>query len=302
MSMRVATFAASSQMLDAAMRVQARMAEMNLQQASGVKSTDYGGLGRDSKTLIKLETLMSRSKAYSTSIKEASNRIEVMYTSLTSVTDLLSDFRAQITANLSGDADAVSATVLTSAAAAYVDELASILNTQYEGRHLFAGSLTETKPIDLTGYIADISTKSTDYYKGDDIPASVKASSEVTLTYGVTADDSAFEQAIRGLSVLGQSTETPDSDMLKAVYNLLSSALNETTALVSGLSVTSTTLDRMQVQQDRYQNILTANISNVRDVDIAELTVKLKIYDTQLSASYSSLAKIMSINLQDYLR
>ena len=48
MMMRVATFAISDQMIAAAQRTQSVMANDQLEQASGVTSTDYGGLGETS--------------------------------------------------------------------------------------------------------------------------------------------------------------------------------------------------------------------------------------------------------------
>lgn len=301
MSMRVATFASTSQMLEASMRIQARMTQMELQEASGVISTDYGGLGSDSKTLIKLENAMARSEAYSSSITQASNRIETMTTTLSSVTDLISSFRTEITSYKSTDADENTLAALVSSAQSNLEELASTLNTTYEGRYLFSGSLTETAPVDLTNYSADLTTESTDYYEGDSISAAVKASSELTLSYGVEADDSAFEKAFRALSVLAQSSGDIDSDTIDEIYTLLSESLDETTALQTGLSVNASTLDRVGEQQEEYQSILEASISEIRDVDVAVLTVQLKTYESQLSASYSAIATIMSLSLQDYL-
>ena len=47
--------------------------------------------------------------------------------------------------------------------------------------------------------------------------------------------------------------------------------------------------------------MLSASISEIRDVDVADLTVMLTTCQTQLEASYAALAKIMSLSLQDYL-
>lgn len=301
MSMRVATFATSDRLLSATMRLQARMTEMQLQEASGVKTTDYGGLGTQSSTLINLETSMTRASAYEAAISEASDRIDAIYSVLGNVTDMLTDFRTQIAAAQSADGDEETNSALVTTAQSYLEELASTLNTKFEGRYLFSGSLTETAPVDLDGYVADADTASTSYYDGDNQLASVRASSEMTLTYGVSASNSAFEQAIRALGIIAGATETPDSDLLETTYSLLELALDDTIALQSGISASSSSLERMSAWQADYKDMLSASISEIKDVDVAEITVRLTTVETQLEASYSALAKIMSISLQDYL-
>ncbi|MBU1174148.1 MAG: flagellin [Alphaproteobacteria bacterium] len=301
MSMRVATFATSNRLLDASMRLQSRMTEMQLREASGVKSSDYGGLGTQSGTLINLETSLKRASAYATAISEASDRIDAMYSVLGNVTDMLTDFRTQISAALSADGDEDTNSALVATAQSYLEELASTLNSKFEGRYLFSGSLTETAPVDLDGYVADADTESTSYYDGDTLLASVRASSEMTLTYGIGASDSAFEQAIRAFGIIAGATETPDSDRLETAYSLLESALDDTIALQSGISASSSSLERMAAWQSDYKAMLSASISEIKDVDVAEITVRLTTYQTQLEASYAALAKVMSISLQSYL-
>lgn len=301
MSMRVATFAATNQMLNASLRVQARMTELQLQEATGTKSSSYGGYGADSGQLINLQTSLARSEAYSAAMSEADDRIDAMYSALGDVSDLITDFRSQIAAALSTDGDETSMETLATTAQSYLEELASVLNTKFEGRYLFSGSLTETAPVDLDGYVADISTASTSYYDGNDNMASVKASSELVVTYGIGANESAFEEAIRALSSLANTSETLTTDDLEAAYDLLDSALDGTVTLQSGLSVAASSLDRLDAWQADYRDMLEASISEIRDVDVAAVTVTLTTYQTQLEASYAALAKIMSLSLQDYL-
>ena len=43
---------------------------------------------------------------------------------------------------------------LIATAGTYLEELAGLLNVQFEGRYLFAGDATGTAPVDLDGYAA----------------------------------------------------------------------------------------------------------------------------------------------------
>jgi flagellar hook-associated protein 3 FlgL len=303
MTMRVATFAMSDRMLTASLRTQGKMAEMQLQQASGQVSGDYGGLGASSNTLISLEVSLARSQSYVAAATEAGARVQVMYDALSSMTDLLSSFRSELAATQSTDSNAVSGEALIATAQSKLEEFASLLNTQYEGRYLFAGGVTTAKPVDIEGYAAtDATTVSTSYYLGDSTIPSVQISVEQTVAYGVTADNPAFEQAFRALSLIANSSGTPDGATLDAVSDLIVSALDQTTVVQSKLSINAATFERAIESQQDYQDFIAASVSNIKDVDVTAIAVRLTLYETQLQASYSALARIQSLNLVDYLR
>lgn len=300
MAMRVATFASHERMLKVAMTTQARMAELQLQQASGSISTDYSGLGASSKQLLDLEASRKVSQSYSDAASEAANRIEVMYSTLSSITDVLTDFRAQLTTAMSTDGGETGLASLATTAEGYIEELASLLNTTYEGRYLFSGEATETAPVDLTGYVADLDTASTSYYAGSSDVAAVKISRNQTISYGVTADNTAFEQAFRALSIIANGT-TLDSETLEQSYALVVSALDAAIGVQSGLSVKSATLERAVERAADQDSMYEAMISQLRDADVTEITVKLTSYETQLEASYAAIAKLQGLSLVDYL-
>ena len=302
MAMRVATFANNNAMLTSAMRVQVKMADLQLQQASGVKSTDYGGLGSSSRKLISLEVSLQQSQAYSSAASEAAGRVEVLYSAMSTVTDLLSDFRSQLAAMTGVDGATTSGASLVDAAQAYMKELAGALNTQYEGRYVFAGSRTTSPPVDLSGYASDADTPSTSYYQGDSIVSSVQVSAEQTVAYGVTADNPAFEKAFRALALIANGGTPVDQANLQAASTLIVSALDEAAAVQSRLSISASVLDRAKSNQSDYQSFLATEMSSVRDVDATSVAVTLTSYETQLQASYAALAKIQSLNLLDYLR
>ena len=301
MAMRVATFASSERMLAASLTTQARMADLQMQQASGTVSTDYGGLGRSTKPLLDLEASLKTSQAYASAAEEASNRVEVLYSTLSTITDLLTEFRGEITAMMSADSSEASNQTLVSAAEGFRDELASLLNTTFEGRYLFSGDATTTAPVDLTGYAAEAETASTAYYQGNDGVTKVKIARDQTVAYGVTADNSAFEQAFRALGIIADAS-TVDADLLQSSYDLIVSALDETIAVQSRLSINASTLERSVDRQGDYETYLSAMISELKDADVTQITVTLTNYETQLQASYSAIAKVQSLNLLDYLR
>jgi flagellar hook-associated protein 3 FlgL len=287
-------------MVESALRTQAKIAERQVQSASGSISSDFGGLGAGAKKVIDLQVSVSQSKALSDAATSANDRVQVMYSTTGSIADLLTSFKSQL-----GAASSVSGadqSSLQSAASEMLEEMASLLNTQSGGRYLFAGARTETAPVDLSSYAAtSATTPDSSYYQGDGQIASVKVSASQSISYGVTADDSAFEQALRAISMIANGTSV-DSATITDAMDLTTSALDDVIGVQSRLSLTSSQLERAVSNQTSFQDYATTLGSSLTDVDVAAVTVQISTLQSQLEASYSAIAKIQGLRLVDYLR
>jgi flagellar hook-associated protein 3 FlgL len=297
--MRVATFALSDSMVAAALRTQAKVANLEVQSASGEVSSDFGGLGADAKKVVDLQVSIAQSKAYADAATSADDRVQVMYSATGSIVDLLTSYKSELTSAQSASSDTDS---LVESAQSLMDEVASALNTQYGGRYLFGGSRTETAPVDLSSY-PDATATGTDtsYYQGNDQTTSVRVSDSQTIDYGVTADASGFEQALRSLSTIANASSV-DSDTISTALDLATSALDAVTGIQASLSLKSSQLENASSNQQNYQSYASSLSSSLTDVDVASVTAKISTYQSQLEASYSALSKILSLRLSDYLK
>ncbi len=298
MSMRVATFALSSSLMNHALTTQAKLAEKQTQEASGLVSSDYGGLGTDAGKLVDLEVSLSRAQAYADAATQATKRVEVMYSATGSIVDALIDARTTLS---SASVDTEDLVAVQETAASLLEEVVSLLNTQYEGRYLFAGTDTLEAPVDLSGYTAvDADTADTGYYGGDSTIISVKVDADRTVSYGVTADNEAFEKTIRVLSLIADSDTLTDGD-LETLSNLLVEAQDEVIAVQSGLSLAAASLENAAAEQEDFVSIAETSIDDLRSADLAEVAVAVAQYETQLEASYAAVGKLSSVSLLDYL-
>lgn len=299
MAMRVATFATNQTLLSAAMRVQAQQAEKTLQQASGQISGDYGGLGASSGKVLTLETAVQRSKAYAEAASTADERVEQMYDALDAMVDLVSSMKSDVIsfAETTSTTDALEATAEES-----LEQFVQLLNTQYQGRYLFSGSAVDTAAVDLdllTTTPTTPSTADTSYYQGNDSIASVKVSSDRTVSYGITADNTAFEKVIRALQLVVSAGD--DADTRTEAEELLDSALTELTSLQAGLSLDAATLEDVVTDAETFQDYASGVESDLSEVDIAQVAAELSSYESQLEAAYSAIGTIQSLSLTDFL-
>lgn len=298
MGMRVATFASSDRLLQAALRVQARQAEATLQQALGQVSEDYGGLGGSAGSVVSLQSSISMSRAYAEAASTASDRVEAMYDAVDSIIEQITSMKA----TLSSFAATTSGTdELQVTAEEMLESLASLMNTQLGGRYLFSGSAVDTAPVDLESLASATSPSSSDtsYYQGDDAATSVKVSSEQTVSYGVTADNENFEKALRALSLVASGAT--DDDTLSEASDLLDEAISGLATVQTRLSLNASTLSTAISDQETYQDFASDLATDLSGVDVAVVAAEMSVYETQLQAAYAAIGNIASLTLSSYL-
>lgn len=297
MVMRVATFSQSSTILQSALETQAKLASNQAQQASGTISSDYAGLGTDAATLVDLEVSISRSEASLSVTEDALSRVEMTYSALGGISDILTSMRADVTAVLTDE----DLTALQVVAEAYLEDVSSLLNTQLAGRYLFAGSNTQEAPVDLTGYEAtDLTTTDSSYYTGDTYVQTVRLSSERSLDYGITADTEAIETAMRALSYAA-SADPLTTDDVEVLSDLLVEAQDGVIALQSITSTDASSLESFISSEGEYIAEAEALASELNSSDVAELIVQASSYEVQLEASYAALGSLSDLSVLNYL-
>lgn len=303
MAMRVATFGISERMIAAALRTQSVMAEQQIAEASGQVSSDFAGYGSSTQQILNLQVSVSRSQSYIDAATQAGSKIEVMYSTVNSVADLLTELRTLLTA--ASNATSADATSVTQSAQDMLEQMAALLNTQYSGSYLFGGARTNVAPVDIAygTYAAATSpsTADTSYYQGDQEIASVRVSDGNTVSYGVTASNAAFEQALRAMNLVANNSPL-STDTLNEALELAISAVDAVGVVQSGISNAASSIERASTFQAEYQSFAETLGSNLTSVDVAAVTAKLSTYQAQLTASYAAIAKVQSLNLASYLR
>ena len=299
---RISTLGQTQHLTYAMLKLQSELSEANVQKASGIKTDSYAGLESSASTLIALESAMARSAAYVEQSEIVAARVESMYDAVDSMYSLLGEYQELLSTAMS--AENAEGAALNASAAGMLEEIVSALNIEVDGRYLFGGSVTDSAPVSLDSYTAQTtpSTESTAYYQGDDDKASVRVSDTLSVEYGVTADQSAFEKAIRTLSLGVNASENPqDTDALLEAYDLVGEAMDELLIVQAKLSADADTLEfEIDVQTDT-QLRLDSMISDIEEVDLAEVVVRQEELTTQLEASYSAIASLSKLSLSDYV-
>lgn len=298
---RIATYAHSQSLAQELMRLQSAYSKGQMQASSGLKSSSYQGISTSTQRLLNLQSDYSRITGQSENAQIALDRVNSMYSAIQTMLDMMTAAKTLISE--SGSGTGYDSTALQNEATQARDEFASSLNIKQAGRYLFGGGVTDTAPVDVnaSGYggATSPSTENIAYYQGGGYQASVNASDSLSIKYGITADDPAFEMALRSYDLL--ITNPTDQTAMQEAYALFDDAFDAMNTLQTQLSNQATALDNQINRNADELNLLDGLIEDIQNVDLAEVTVRLSELETQLEASYALTTKLLTLNLHDYL-
>ena len=302
MMMRIATFSNTEQMISSALRTQATMADMQVQEASGLKSEYLAGYGADTQHVVNLQVSVTRAQSYIDAATLADNKAQVMYSAVGQVSDVVNQLKSALSAASTASSTEVASAIST--AQQLLQQMGGILNTQYDGEYVFSGAKTSTAAVDLSSFdsgTGSLSAADTSYYQGDSELASVRVSGGQTVTYGITADNSAFEEVMRALKFVANSSTLSSSDISSAL-SLADSAVDDVATVQAKLSNATSQIEDAKSLQTDFKSYAESLDSDLTSVDVASVTAQLSTYQAQLTASYTAISKIQSLNLASYLR
>lgn len=285
---RVSTFSQTLYVLDRSLVSQAKLAEVQAQTASGLKSGTFGGYGSATSAISRHESDIAAADAEATAAASAMNVVEQSYSALGSISDLSETVLSSL-ATYGED----SAT-LASLAAGWLDDLESLLNSQYGDQALFAGDALDAQAVDLEGWSADGTGV---WYNGSASARAYTTSDGQSLPLSVTANDPALAGLVDALKGLAAGTLSSDQAL-----DAVQAAASGIGTLRANLSSTASRLERIAEQAIARSDSLTTVVSTLKETDLAEAAILATQYETLLQTSYSTLNILMSVKLSDYLR
>lgn len=298
---RIATFQATDRLIIDNMRLQSNLADTQIQLATGLKSLTYKGIATETQRLLNIERNYDALKSYNTNGVSVANNIDIGYNAVKSILDLSNSFFSTLTAAQSGNF--LDPQVTQNQAEILIQEVVGLLNTQSAGRYLFAGSKIDVAPVDLTdpSWTAQTtpSTANTGYYQGDGYVQSVQMSESLTVNYGFTANDPAFESLLRCLNLA--MNNSGNTAALAEASGLMQDAIDGMANIFSQMSTFARTVENQMTRNEEDMSVMDTVIGNIKGVDIAATTVKQKEIETQIQASYASTVKMLNLKLSDYI-
>lgn len=301
---RVANFAQHQRNLAHILDAQKRLNDGQLQISSGKIAQQYSGVARDARRLVNMESSHVRTTQFISSNKLVDQRLQSMETNVSQIFDLVTQYKTLIINALNSDNSADLAMPVQSQS--LMDQITALLNTEQDGRYLFAGTRTDAKPVDQAGLPATYTIPTSDgdasgYYVGDATQLAVQADDNFTVTYGVTADETGFEQAIRAMHmvVIGPPNDRATLDEALRVIN---QAIDGVSDIRTQIGASRAALENVNARLGDFLTFTEQTISDLENTDVTEVITNMNSDQVGLEASYAIISRLSNLSLTQFLR
>lgn len=239
--------------------------------------------------------LLSSLEQYSTNIESGIKylgRAEEVLQSAKDVLTRLKELSVQHATGTVGAEDRANAAIEVES---LFNQLLSLSNTEYEDRYIFSGYKSSTPAFDTSGL-----------YQGDGNKHQIAVGEATYMTIGIAGGE-VFSGSGGGTDVFQTVTDlknallandqaaiTSSIGSLDASFGQISDAVSDIGARLSRLDSAKGTISRLRAD-------IEARVSGLEDADLTKVISEYELGRAALQAAVSSAAKVLSINIFDYL-
>jgi flagellar hook-associated protein 3 FlgL len=290
------------------------------QQSTGKIAPDYAGLGTGTRTSLDLRPAVQHQQVWQNNIDAATGRLDVAQTAMKQIATIAADFYART--NNINDVGVSQAGSIAAGAKLALQQVGQLLNTKSGDIYVFAGQDTANAPVPDTDpavlgtallasdtaaapFSATIGTAvpQVEVGEGQFVQTGLLATRNTLAVSPAPTTGSYMRDIMRGLANLATLTDTsPNAVSLAAdTRSRLGSAITAIAAETGSLGDVQQTLNTRKTTLATVQTTLSAQVSNVEDVDMAATLSRVSALQTQLQASYQVIAGIKDLSLSKYL-
>jgi len=270
-------------------------------------ATDLKGYGRTAETLAAFKSSQTRLSGFVANGEAVASRLTSQDLGLTTLADSADGARQAINDALaSGRADALMLDL-----SGRLQSAIDALNAKHEGRFLFAGGRTDTKPVSADTLADLTAAPSIDSLFGNDaLKAASRLDDFTVVETGFLADElgvdllEAFKavQAFHEATPLtGQLTDAQRTFLEGVVGQFQDAHESATNAAAKNGSLQTRVETHVRSQQEQT-NALEELISKRTDVDMAEAITKLQQAQLSVQASAQVISQLRGLSLLDLLK
>ena len=180
------------------------------------------------------------------------------------------------------------------------DEMITLSNTTVNGRPIFAGTADTAVAYDAAGnFLGD----------GGSVVRSVTTNDSFTVTasgpavFGTANGADPYNgTSFQVINELADAIEAGDADRARAGIEAVDGSIARIQAETGRIGALAARLDEIDARNQSSQISTSAQISDVRDVDMAEAIIRLKSAETSYEASLAAASRSLSRSLLDFLR
>jgi len=244
-------------------------------------------------TALRYRSALTEIKAFSANIGEARDWLETTESALRNATTILQRAREVAVTGANGTVAAGSYQALAEEVRSLRQEVILLGNSSHAGRYLFGGYQTvdpAQPPFDAAGN-----------YQGDAGALVREIGPGVTVQINVPGDQ-AFAPALVALDRLANDLAAGDATAVGNDLAELDSALDGLMALRARLGAQMNRLELAQMRLQEVEVTATRLQSGAEEVDIAEVAVRLSVYENAYRVALAAAGRLLQTSLLDFLK
>ena len=301
---RVSTLGTYSAILANLMAAENKQTNAENRVSSGKNGSNLKDFASQAETLTAMQSVDARITSYQAQNTIISAKLTSQDQALTSVADSATAVRqALANALATGSADTLMQQVQ-----GQFQTAVSGLNSQYDGKYLFAGGQINTPPVSAT-QLTDLTSGPpiASFFQNDNLQAQAKLDDTTTVTTGQLASNlgtpmmTAF-QAIQAYNagpngpLSGPLTANQQAFLTTAMGNWAQIGTNLTTAAAQN-GLVQQQVDTVKTNLDTQQTTLTSMVGHITDADMAKAATDLSNAQLTVQASAKVLQALQSDSL-----
>ncbi|HMR31631.1 MAG TPA: flagellin [Geminicoccaceae bacterium] len=281
------------------LQIQGRLRDLQTSIATGKAAGSYADMPSSTAVLLRSQSHRTQLGTFISQNEHLLDRLQAVDGALGAIGAIAERMRSLVVNRL--DAATGASVPLDTEVDSALEEIEARLNLQIEGRYVFAGSRTDTAPVDLPSPPIT-STDSSLYYQGDAVPTRSRVGPDVELDHSLTAAEGPFAQLI---SALGQAREAHlagDNTGLESALTDLAAAIGGIADLRGDNGAKATRLESITETHRSTALYLDDTIDRLESTDLPAAMARLAEEQANLEAAYMTVSSLTKLSLVDFLR
>lgn len=264
------------------------------------KAETFAELGNDISIVQSYKLSIARSERYINAIKDAQRKNDVQYQAIQQLLDTATSFKADLTQENSAASGPENN--ITARGNAALDNIRGALNLRDGANYIFAGSKTNIEPVGSIVLNNNLISgePTANYYSGDNFKATLDVSNSLTVEYGLTAADPAFQKLIGAINA-AKDAEAGGNQDYELAGDLLDEAINELITLQAKIGDNSKLFESSTDYHSKVKATFEDKYGEINAPDIIQLTIETTQIQATLEASFSAFSKISQLSLINFL-
>ncbi len=295
---RITTAMMSSQVLANTQETLRRMATYQEQLSSGKKVNQVSDDPSAAKSAMGYRSELKADAKYLDNIQKALSFMGASDSTFSEMSNTIDQVKQLAIQGANGSQDAASRRALATSVDSLLTRMVDLANTEQDGRFVFAGTATQTKPFQVA------SDRSRVDYIGnlDTFEVKIGASASVAVNQNGYDLFKGTNDIFSALVTLRDALTSNDAQTISGLVSTIDGIHNQVNNLQGGMGGRVSRLELTQSQLENAKVFLGSLISQAEDVDLPDTISKMQLTQVALEAGLQAGAKSLQPSLLDFLR